>query len=284
MKKKLTIFTILLLAVSLLVFGCNSKESSSGGKTSEGEVAETQGDDSLAKIKERGKFVVGLDDGFPPMGFRDEDGNIVGFDIDLAKEAAKKMGVEVEFKPIDWAGKVLSLNSGEIDVIWNGLTVTPEREKEILFSKPYVYSDQVIIVAEDSAIENKTDLKGKVVAAQEGSSSYDIVTADTEVMDMIKGREVKQYGQYTQALMDLSASRVDAVVIDETVGRHYLTQKPGEYRILEDNFGTEKYSIGFRMEDKTFRDEIDRVLAEMIKDGTAVEISKKWFGEDIFAR
>ena len=284
MRKKLTIFTILLLMALLLAFGCSSKESSVGGKNSEGQVTEAQGDDSLEKIKEKGKFVVGLDDGFPPMGFRDEDGNIVGFEIDLAKEAAKRMGVEVEFKPIDWAGKVLSLNSGEIDVIWNGLTVTPEREKEILFSKPYIDNNQVIIVAEDSAIENKADLKEKVVASQAGSSSYDIVTADAEVMDRIKGGEVKQYGQYTQALMDLSAGRVDAVVIDETVGRYYMTQKPGEYRMLEDNFGTEEYSIGFKMEDKAFKDEIDRILAEIIEDGTAVKISKEWFGEDILAR
>lgn len=273
MKKKLTLLTIVLLIVSVFTLGCAGEEATAG-----------EGDKSLENIKEKGKFVVGLDDGFPPMGFRDDNGEIVGFDIDLAKEAAKRMGVEVEFKPIDWAGKVLSLNSGEIDVIWNGLTVTPEREKEILFSKPYVLSDQVIIVADDSDIKTKADLEGKVVAAQSGSSSYDIVTADEEIMNMIKGKEVKQYGQYTQALMDLSADRVEAVVIDETVGRHYISQKPGEYRILEDNFGTEEYSIGFRKEDKAFRDEIDRILTEMIEDGKAVKISQDWFGEDILAR
>ncbi|SJZ63752.1 amino acid ABC transporter substrate-binding protein [Garciella nitratireducens] len=278
MNKKYIIFIILLSIISLLIFGCSSQKATQGSST------QNQQDQSLEKIKEKGKFIVGLDDTFPPMGFRDKNGEIVGFDIDLAKEVAKRMGVEVEFKPIDWAGKVLSLNSGDIDVIWNGLTVTPERKKQILFSKSYIISDQSIIVAADSDINSKSDFKGKIIAAQAGSSSYDLVTADQEIMAMIKGGQVKQYSKYTEALMDLSAGRIDAVIIDEAVGRYYMSQKPEEYKMLKDNFGSQEYSIGFRMQDQAFKNEIDKILAEMIEDGTAAKISEKWFGKDIIAK
>ncbi|WP_053956086.1 amino acid ABC transporter substrate-binding protein [Inediibacterium massiliense] len=269
MKKQYLFLLMGIMLVTFVFAGCSQQ-------------ASTQQDQSLQGIKDNGKFVLGLDDSFPPMGFRDEKGEIVGFDIDLAKEVAKRMGVELEVKPIDWDGKVLSLNNQDIDVIWNGLTVTPERKEQILFSKDYLKNRQIVIVNKDSNIENKKDLTNKVVAVQLGSSGEDALNADEKTSKAIK--EIRKFSNYTEALLDLKAGRVDAVVIDEVVGRYYMGKREGEYKIAKEDFGEEGYAIGFRKNDISFQQEVDKILDEMKKDGTTGEISKKWFGKDIVSK
>lgn len=236
-------------------------------------------EDSLARIKEKGKIVVGLDDSFPPMGFRSDSGEIVGFDIDLAKEAAKRIGVEVEFKSVDWDGVILSLKNGLIDVIWNGLTITPAREESIDFSQPYLENSQSIVVQADTDIESKSDLEGKIVGIQLGSSAVSAVESEAEVLAGFK--ELRKYSNNTEALMDLQTGRTDAVVLDVVVGRYYISQRPGQFKVLADNFGAEKYGVGVRDGADSFRKALNRALTEMVDDGTAGEISQKWFGEDI---
>lgn len=185
------------------------------------------GDNSLDKIREKGKFVVGLDDTFAPMGFRDEEGNLVGFDIDLARVTAERMGVEVEFKPVDWDGVILSLRSGMIDVIWNGLTITEERAKQINFTDPYMNNRQVIVVQMNSPIQTKADLAGKVVGLQMGSSSVNALYSDPELVQSLK--DIRQYATNAEALMDLQIGRLDAVVVDEMHGRYYYISKNPMY-------------------------------------------------------
>lgn len=165
MKKILITFLMITLVASLLLTGCSG---SGATKSSTEDTKPSQSDTSLEDIKKAGKFVVGLDDSFPPMGFRNEKDEIVGFDVDMAKEAAKRMGVEIELKPIDWDSKVLELNGKKIDVIWNGLTITEERKKEIAFTKPYLENRQIIVVAAGSDIKTKADLAGKKVGVQYG--------------------------------------------------------------------------------------------------------------------
>lgn len=243
---------------------------------------QTAGDTSMNDIKAKGNIVLGLDDNFPPMGFRDETGEITGFDIDLAKEAAKRLGVELKPLPVAWDGIILSLNKKDIDVIWNGLTITEERQKQINFTKPYLENRQIIIVKAGSTLATKADLSGKVVGLQQGSSSASALAADQATSAVLK--EVRQFPDNVVALMDLAAGRLDAVVVDEIVGRYYIAKKPGEYQVLADDFGKEAYGVGFRAADKVFGAELDRVLDEMKKDGSAGEISKKWFGEDILVK
>ncbi len=144
MKKKNILFSILIMGLIFMLTGCGNK---------------SKEDTSLKDIKDKGEFVVGLDDSFPPMGFKNDKGEIVGFDIDLAKEVAKKMGVKVVFKPVQWDGVVLSLNNKDIDVIWNGLTITEKRKEQINFSKPYVENKQIIVVNNDSNIKSKKGFK-----------------------------------------------------------------------------------------------------------------------------
>ncbi|SHJ83744.1 amino acid ABC transporter substrate-binding protein [Tepidibacter formicigenes] len=266
MKSKVSIMFLLFLGIIILLMGCASTEKE---------------DNSLEEIKKKGEFVVGLDDNFPPMGFKDENGEIVGFDIDLAKEAAKRMGVNVKFKAVDWDGVLLSLKNKDIDVIWNGLTITEERQRQINFSKVYLQNRQIIVVNNNSNIKSKEDLDGKIVGVQLGSSSENALNSD-EIVKSLK--EIRKFSNNTEALMDLKAGRVDAVVVDEIVGRYYIEKKPGVYKVLEDDFGRESYGVGIRKEDIKFKEELDKILDEMKNDGTAKKISQKWFGEDIVAK
>lgn len=225
------------------------------------------------------KIVVGLDDNFPPMGFRDEQNNIVGFDVDMAKEAAKRLGMEVEFKPIDWNSKEAELSGKRVDMLWNGLTITEKRKENILFSNPYMENHQIIIVEANSSIKTKADLAQKVVGTQDGSSSLEAMEKEEATVKSFK--DLKKYGDNIAALMDLKTGRIDAVVVDEVVGRYYIAKKPGEYKVLADNFGSEEYGVGLRKEDKELLGKLQKTLDEMKKDGTSAKISEKWFGAAI---
>ena len=163
------------------------------------------------------KIVIGLDDTFAPMGFKNEKGEIVGFDIDLAKEVAKRLNIEVEFKSINWDSKILDLNSGSIDLIWNGLTITPERTEETAMSKPYMSNNQSIVVRANSNIKTKSDLNGKIVGVQNQSSGEETVVKSGANKDF---KEFKGYAQYDQAFLDLDAKRIDAIVIDEMFAKY----------------------------------------------------------------
>ncbi|WP_319559432.1 amino acid ABC transporter substrate-binding protein [Marispirochaeta sp.] len=261
--KRILWSALLLIACGAIVFAGGSKEKST----------------DLDAIQERGVLIVGLDDSFPPMGFRDESNEIVGFDIDLAKEAASRLGVDVEFKPVDWDGVILSLNKGDIDLVWNGMTITESRQEKINFSKPYLDNRQIVILQADSGISTKADLAGKVVGLQMGSSAEVALNNDAATAASLK--EVKKYSNNVEALLDLAAGRSDAVVVDEIVGRYYIAKKTGIYEVMADDFGAETYGVGIRKSDTRLKAELDRVLDEMKADGTADKISRDWFGEAI---
>ncbi|SHH19688.1 amino acid ABC transporter substrate-binding protein, PAAT family (TC 3.A.1.3.-) [Thermosyntropha lipolytica DSM 11003] len=270
MRRKIVFILVLSLVLGIMLAGCGTNNSGSKAPAE---------DSSWEDIKEKGYFIVGLDDAFPPMGFRDENNQIVGFDIDLAKEAAKRLGLEVKFQPIVWETKEQELNGGNIDVIWNGLTITEERKKHILFTKPYMEDHQIIVVRADSDIETKEDLIGKKIGIQAGSSAIEAVEADP-IYEKIKDN-ILEFESNVLALRDLKGGGIDAVVVDEVVGRYYISKQAEDYKILKDNFGVEQFGVGLRKGDKAFLAQLEKVLDEMKEDGTAAEISKKWFGVDI---
>lgn len=263
--KKISLAMVAMLA-SVALFGCGKKDETPAAK-------------AAVPPPVAAAIVVGLDDNFPPMGFRDEKNELVGFDIDLAREAGKRLGVEVKFKPIDWNAKEAELSGKRVDVLWNGLTITEPRKEKILFTTPYLENRQIIVVTEKSAIKSKAELKGKVVGVQEGSSAIDAVQKDAETAKSIK--ELKKFGDNVTALMDLSTGRLDALVVDEVVGRYYTAKKPGEYRVLDENFGTEDYGVGTRKDDTELMAKLQKAMDDMKKDGSAATISTKWFGKDI---
>jgi len=257
-------YVLFILLSFLLLFNCKKEK--------------TVEDKSLETIKNKKSFIVGMDDSFPPMGFRDDSSNIIGFDVDLAKEVANRMGVNVVFKPVDWSGVVLSLQKGDIDVIWNGLTITDERKANIGFSKPYLKNRQVLVVLSDSEITSKDDLNGSILGLQLGSSSEIALDNNTELKNNLK--EIKKYSDNVEALLDLGVKRIDAVLVDEIVARYYVLKKP-ELKVLSESLGDEEYGIGFRKQDISFMNEVDKILDVIKTDGKGEEISNKWFGTNI---
>ena len=170
MKKIVKTLVLIASVVSLLsVVSCKKVEKS--------------GDNSLADLKTRGKFILGLDASFPPMGYVNDANEIVGYDIDLAKEVAKRMGVEFVAQPIDWDAKEMELKTGKIDCIWNGFTMTEERKAALSFTDAYLNNEQVVVVRNDSGIKNLSDMKGKLVGVQSGSSAQEAVDGNESTED-----------------------------------------------------------------------------------------------------
>lgn len=275
MKRNLILILLLCFSLTMVLSGC-----SSANNDAEKTPAPAQTDTSWQDIQDKGYFVMGLDDAFPPMGFRDEKNEIVGFDIDLAKEVAKRLGVDVKFQTIVWESKLEEINSGNIDVIWNGFSITTERQKEYLFTKPYIKNRQVIVVTADSPIKTKADLEGKKIGIQAGSSAQDAVMADKATYEVIKDN-LLEFDDNVMAMKDLKGGGLDAVVVDIIVGKYYVSKHPGEYKFLEEDFGAEDFAVGLRITDKAFLAEMNKALDDIKADGTASEISNKWFNEDI---
>lgn len=273
MKKLSVIALVFVLAFATLLGGCSSNDSASS--------ASSQAQDaSLDYIMDKGELIVGLDDAFPPMGFRDDDNNIVGFDIDLAKEVGKRMGVEVKLQPISWQAKEQELSSKNIDCIWNGFGITPERQEALTISEPYMENPQIYVVLADSGIKTEKDLEGKVVAAQNGSTAYATIEANTELKDSFK--EFIGVEDNVKALMDLEVGGSDAVAMDTIVARYYMTKEPDKYSIIEDTtIFDEKVGIGFRKGEEALCTKVEDTLKEMKADGTLAKISEEWFGEDL---
>lgn len=242
-------------------------------------VAETA-DDSLQRILDKGKLILGLDASFPPMGFTDPDtGEISGFDIDLAKEVASRLGVELVTQPIDWAAKEMELNAGNIDCIWNGMTITPERLESMSISKPYLENLQVVVVREDEGIAALSDLAGKKLGLQAGSSANDALDAAAEFKASLG--EIVPFDENLTALMDLNGGGLDAVLVDSIVIDYHMTINDYPFVVLDESLAPEEYGIGFRKADVALCEKVDELLLAMKEDGTVEKISTEWFGSDV---
>ena len=224
-------------------------------------------------------FILGLDASFPPMGFTDENNEIIGVDIDLAKAVCEKLGMTFEAKPIDWDAKDMELSTGKITCIWNGLTITDERVETYEMSRPYMKNEQVIVVMNGSDIASKADLAGKIVAAQKDSSGLEALMAD-EICASIQDGTPKEYADYVTAMGDLELGRCDAIVMDSIVADYYITANQKDMKVLEDKMAAEEYGIGFKKGDTALMEAVENALSELAADGTVAEISQKWFGRE----
>jgi polar amino acid transport system substrate-binding protein len=231
---------------------------------------------SSSGSKDDNAIIVGIDDKFAPMGFRDDKNEIVGFDIDYARAAAEKMGKEITFQPIDWSSKESELNSGRIDLIWNGYTITDERKDKVLFTKPYLENSQVAVTLADSPITKLDELDGKNVGLQALSSAADALAA-SPLKDKVNASE---FPDNVLALTDLKTKRLDAVIIDEVVARYYMSKEEGTFKLLDESLAPEQYGIGVKKGNEELLNQLQKALDELNADGTAAEISTKWFGED----
>lgn len=262
MKKLLSLILIAALVITIAV-GCTKEQSNLS---------------TLEKIKSAGVITMGLDDSFPPMEYRDDKNNLVGFDIDLGNAIAEKLGVKAEFVATDFSGIIEALKAGKFDIILSCLSITDERKEMILFSEPYIMEGQIVAVRKEDAasIVVPADLTGKIVAAQLGSTSE-------QAAKKLEGlKELKSYDKVTEAFHDLAIGRIDAVVVDELVGMYYISSTPDKYSVLSEKLTDEPVGIGFKKGDETLQAAVQKAFDELKADGTLTEISKKWFGIDIY--
>ncbi|MCD7904083.1 MAG: amino acid ABC transporter substrate-binding protein [Clostridiales bacterium] len=267
----------------LSMAGCGGSDSSTDtADEASAEEAEEVGAEEEAEEGEAeaiDKIVVGLDDTFAPMGFRDENNELVGFDIDLANAVGEVIGCEIEFQPIDWDTKETELETGKIDLIWNGFSYSEERAESMTLSSPYLDNAQIIIVPADSDIQAKADLAGKTVGLQDGSTAADAVEADDMYSEI---GEIFTYDTNDLAFTDLSIGRVDAVVADEILAMYYIETSGADFRVLEDDFGSEVYVVAAKLGNTALMDQVEAALTEIGENGTAAEISEEWFDENIY--
>ncbi|MBP3923279.1 MAG: amino acid ABC transporter substrate-binding protein [Ruminiclostridium sp.] len=271
--KKLGILSMvaaLALTATIGFAGCSSTPATSG-------TSQTTEDNSLQKIKDSGKFILGLDATFKPMGYTDENDQIVGFDIDVADEVCKRMGVELVKQPINWETKETDLEVGKCDCIWNGMSVSPERAEKMNLSDPYMKNAMVFVVKSDSLVQSMDDLKTGKIAVQNGSTAQDILEK-SEIKDTIT---VSAIATNVEALQQLEMGLCDAVFLDKIVADYEIKTSGKALKVLPEGLEEEEYAIGFRKNDQKLRDEVQKILVEMKKDGKLAEISTKWFGSDI---
>ncbi|MCI8649151.1 MAG: amino acid ABC transporter substrate-binding protein [Anaerotruncus sp.] len=291
MKKTLSTMVAALLCVALFG-GCGSQPAPASSSTpssssqaasseaptsSEAPASSTQ--DVAASDGLPETFIVGLDASFPPMGFLNQNNEVIGVDIDLAKAVCEKLGMKFEAKPIEWDAKDMELSSDKITCIWNGLTVNEERAEIYELSEAYMENEQVIVVLENAEISGKADLEGKIVAAQKDSSGLSALQAD-EIYASIQGGAAKEYSNYVEALTDLEIGRCDAVVMDSVVADYYITQNAKPMKILEEKMAAEQYAIAFKKGNTALKDAVWGALQELAAEGKVADISHQWFGKD----
>lgn len=259
MKKNWTTRLMAGIAAGTMVFSLAGCGSSSDGK----------------KSADKEKFIVGFDAAFPPYGYQDENGEYVGFDLDLAAEVCKRNDWELVKQPIDWNAKDMELNSGTISCIWNGFTMNG-REDEYAWTDPYVDNSQVFVVKADSGIATFADLAGKSVTVQTDSSAEAALKEDDnkELKDSFK--ELVVVSDYNTAFMNLDSNAVEAIAMDIGVAKYQMESRDGEYKILDDVLSAEQYAVGFAKNNTELRDKVQKTLDEMRKDGKFAEIAEKW--------
>lgn len=290
MKKVFAALMALALAATCAACGDNGGSSSTADSSGDSgsSTASASEDKSWEKVESAGTLVLGLDDAFPPMGYKDtETGDIIGFDIDIAKEVCSRLGIELKLQPIDWNNKQSELENGNVDCLWNGFSKTPERDEQFNLSIPYMKNEQIILVKTDSDYQTLEDLSGKIIGVQADSSAESALEAEEnkDFKDSLK--EIVKIDDYALAVLEIQNGTIDAISIDEVVARFYLKNDSDAYRILSGSDGaalslaTEDYVIGFRKGDDALKAKVEEALKEMSKDGTMKTISEKWFDEDV---
>lgn len=278
MRKPFRVGALVMLGLSLLA-GCAS---GTGGTTTAGQTtAQTTGQtaatDRLDAVKSKGVLRVGTETTYPPMEFTDDTGKPTGFDIDMMQYIAERMGVTLQVITTDFAGITEGLSADRFDTIAATMNVTEDRKKRVLFSEPYIAAVGLsIIVTPGSDIKDFAGLSGKKLGIQQGSTTEDWTTTRSDL------GEIKKYLKVADALMDLSAGRVDAVVTDNVVGAYYMKQNAANYVMLEELMEAGPVAIAIPMNSPKLKAEVDKILAEMKTNGKMAELSQKWFGMNIF--
>ena len=218
------------------------------------------------------------------MGFEQKDGTYAGFDIDLANAVFKEYGIEVKWQPIDWDMKETELTNGTIDLIWNGYSATDERMEKVQFTIPYMKNEQVLVSKNSSHISQASDMAGKVLGAQTGSSGYVAFESNPEILKtFVKNHTATQYQSFNEALLDLQNDRIDGLLIDRVYANYYLTEEGilDQYSVFSVGFESEDFAVGARKADRTLVEKVNAAFGKLYQEGKFQKIAEKWFGEDI---
>ncbi|MFI3212006.1 MAG: amino acid ABC transporter substrate-binding protein [Eubacteriales bacterium] len=283
MKKIVASVLALTLAFTMMACSSETEEAVVAEVAEETVVEEVVAEEVVEEVaeevtEERTTLTVGFDASFPPYGYMDDNGQYIGFDLDLAQEVADRNGWELIKQPIDWDAKDMELSSGTIDCIWNGFTING-REDSYTWSVPYVDNSQVFVVAEDSGITGKDDLAGKVVGVQTGSSALSALEDEDsqENLDLAASfAQLIEYADYNTGFMDLEAGAIDVIAMDIGVANYQIDSRGGGFVILDENLATEQYGIGFLLGNDSLKDTVEATLFEMLEDGTFAEITEKY--------
>lgn len=220
-------------------------------------------------------FTVGFDAEFPPYGYKDENGEYTGFDLEMAQAVADLEGWELVKQPIDWDAKDMELSSGTIDCIWNGFTMDG-REDAYTFSDPYIDNSQVFVVPADSEITTPEDLAGKNVGVQKDSSALAALESEEKKELLESFGNLTQYGDYNTAFLDLEAGGIDAIALDVGVADYQIANREGVFKKLDEPLASEKYAIGFLKGNTELRDTVQEDIYKLYDDGTVAELADKY--------
>ena len=286
MKKLLALLMAAGMMLSVAACGSNAASSAASAAKSETQEETTAApaenkDASTAEAAtgEGRTFTVGFDAEYPPYGYKDESGEYTGFDLELAQEVCDRNGWTLVKQPIDWDSKDMELNTGAIDCIWNGFTMTG-REDDYTFSVPYVDNSIVFVVMNDSDIKSKEDLAGKVVVTQADSSALTALTNEEDNDENLalaaSFADLQQVADYNTAFMNLESGAVDAIAVDIGVAQYQLASRGDTFRKLDEPLSTEQYGIGFKKGNDELKDQVQNTLFEMYKDGTFDKIAAEY--------
>lgn len=280
-KKVLGLSMTAVMILGMTACGGSSTDSSSSASSSKSSSTTSASSSSTETGVEDGKFTVGFDAEYPPYGYKDENGEYTGFDLELAQAVCDKEGWELEKKPINWDSKDLELNSGSIDCIWNGFTMNG-REDDYTFSIPYVDNSQVIVVSEQSGIESLSDLAGKTVGVQAASAALDVLQGDQkELSDTFAS--LNEFSDYNTAFNELKAGALDALAIDIGVANYQIESRGDGYVILDEKLNSEKYAVGFKKGNQTLADIVSNDIMELNEDGTVAKLAEKYGISDMIS-
>ena len=270
MKKNSLILLLVFAVCFFAITSCSKKKTDSAAAVSE---------NAVEALKARGVLIMGYDVQFPPLAYTDDNGDLIGYDVELATEVANRLGVELKPLPIDWDEKDNELENGTIDCIWSGYTITEPRKKAHSLTFPYLTNDQVLIVRKEGAVKSFTDLKGRVIGLRSASSSEDAINSNPSFRNTLG--DIIEYKDNKTCLDDLKVGAIDAMVMDGCFA-YFLATKTGEpFDVIKTPLSSEEYSICFRKNEPELRDEVEKILLEMAADGTIAQYTTKWFGQDV---
>lgn len=273
----LTSLSAAALSVSALA-GCNNATDAADDAPASDATADEAGTGAV----DTGTLIVGFDASYPPYGYRDDDGEYTGFDLELAQEVASRNDWEVQLEPIDWDAKDTLLDSGAINCIWNGFTMEG-REDDYAFSEPYMLNAQVIVARAGSGIEDFDGLAGKAVITQVDSAAYNVLAGEDAAQADLAATfaSLETIGDYNTAFMQLESGAVDAVACDLSIAAYQLAAKPDAYVQLDESLSEEHYAVGFKLGDEATAETVTETLRAMDEEGFVEELCEKYADQGI---